>query len=116
MTETHLAVFKGRQIRKTLHKNELWFSVSDAVLALTDSVDPKQYIKKMRQRDQELNSCWGTICTPLEIMSPDGKIRDTNCANTKENYLIEPESRKNWRGKSRGRDYESVDAGRINRE
>ena len=65
--ETNIAVFKGKEIRKTIHKNEWWFSVSDVVEALTDSADPKQYIKKMRQRDPELNSYWGTICTPLEI-------------------------------------------------
>jgi hypothetical protein len=80
--ETSIAVFKGKGIRKTLHKNEWWFSVSDVVEALTDSIDPKQYIKKMRQRDPDLNSYWGTICTPLEIMAPDGKMRETNCANT----------------------------------
>src|SRR4030043_1197410 len=78
--ETNIAVFKGKEIRKTIHKNEWWFSVSDVVEALTDSVDPKQYIKKLRQRDQELNSYWGTICTPLEIVAPDGKMRETNCS------------------------------------
>jgi len=88
MTETHLAVFKGRQIRRTLHKNEWWFSVTDVVEALTDSADPKQYIKKMRQRDQELSSYWGTICTPLEVIAPDGKKRDTNCANTEGIFRI----------------------------
>jgi len=80
--EPNIAVFRGKEIRRTLHKNEWWFSVSDIVEALTDSADPRQYIKKMRQRDQELSSYWGTICTPLEIMAPDGKIRETNCANT----------------------------------
>ncbi|MDP2158640.1 MAG: Bro-N domain-containing protein [Nitrospirota bacterium] len=80
--ESNIAVFRGKGIRKTIHKDEWWFSVSDVVEALTDSADPKQYIKKMRQRDQELNSYWGTICTPLEIKAPDGKMRDTNCANT----------------------------------
>jgi prophage antirepressor-like protein len=88
MTETHLAVFKGKQIRRTLHKNEWWFSVSDVVEVLTDSADPKQYIKKMRQRDPELNSYWGTVCTPLEIMAPDGKMRETNCANTEGMFRI----------------------------
>jgi len=79
---TSIAVFKGKEIRKTIHKDQWWFSVSDVVEALTDSVDQKQYIKKMRQRDPELNSYWGTICTPLEITAPDGKMRKTNCANT----------------------------------
>ena len=50
--ETNIAVFKGKEIRKTIHKNEWWFSVSDVVEALTDSADPNQYIKKMRQRDR----------------------------------------------------------------
>jgi hypothetical protein len=86
--ETSIAVFKGKEIRKTTHKNEWWFSVSDVVEALTDSADPKQYIKKMRQRDPELNSYWGTICTPLEIMAPDGKKRETNCANTEGIFRI----------------------------
>jgi hypothetical protein len=86
--ETNIAVFKGKEIRKTLHKNEWWFSVSDVVEALTDSADPKQYIKKMRQRDPELNSYWGTICTPLEITAPDGKKRETNCANTEGIFRI----------------------------
>jgi len=86
--ETNIAVFKGKEIRKTIHKNEWWFSVSDVVEALTDSVDPKQYIKKMRQRDPELNSYWGTICTPLEIAAPDGKMRETNCANTEGIFRI----------------------------
>ena len=54
--ETNIAVFRGKEIRKTLHNNEWWFSVSDVVEVLTDSTDPKQYIKKLRQRDQELNS------------------------------------------------------------
>ncbi|MBM4350253.1 MAG: Bro-N domain-containing protein [Deltaproteobacteria bacterium] len=86
--ETNIAVFKGKEIRKTIHKKEWWFSVSDVVEALTDSADPKQYIKKMRQRDPELNSYWGTICTPLEIMAPDGKKRETNCANTEGVFRI----------------------------
>jgi DNA-damage-inducible protein D len=86
--ETKIAVFKGSQIRKTLHNDQWWFSVADIVQALTDSPDPKQYVKKMRQRDSELNSNWGTICTPLDILAPDGKIRETNCANTEGIFRI----------------------------
>lgn len=61
-----IAVFQKKEIRKVLWKDEWWFSVADIVEVLTDSVDVKQYIKKMRQRDPELNFYWGTICTPLE--------------------------------------------------
>jgi DNA-damage-inducible protein D len=86
--ETRLVVFKDKQIRRTLHNNAWWFSVADVVEALTDSTDPKQYIKKMRQRDPELNSYWGTICTPLQLLAPDGKLRETNCANTEGLFRI----------------------------
>ena len=62
--DTKLVVFQGKEIRKTLHNGDWWFSVADVVAVLSDSVDPRQYIKKMRQRDPELDSNWGTICTP----------------------------------------------------
>ena len=71
--ENKLVVFKGKEIRRTLHNNEWWFAVADVVEALTDSADPRQYIKKMRQRDSELNSYWGTICTPFRLKALDGK-------------------------------------------
>jgi len=52
--ETKIAVFKGKQIRKTIHNNEWWFVVEDVVLVLTDTVNVKDYINKMRRRDEEL--------------------------------------------------------------
>ena len=48
--ETNLAIFKGREIRRTLNNNEWWFSVGDVVEALTDTVNSSDYIKKMRSR------------------------------------------------------------------
>ena len=83
-----LSVFKGTKIRKTWHKEEWWFSVVDIVEALTDSNDPKQYIKKMRSRDPELNSNWGTICTPLQMKAKDMKERKINCANVEGAFRI----------------------------
>jgi len=53
----------------------------DVVAVLTESADPKQYIKKMRSRDPELNSKWGTICTPTRIMASDGKWYNTQAAD-----------------------------------
>jgi len=83
-----LAVFKGKRIRRLIHDDEWWFSVTDIIEALTDSPDPKQYIKRVRQRDLELNSYWGTICTPLELLAKDGKRREANCANTEGIFRI----------------------------
>ncbi len=53
--ETKIALFKGKEVRKTIHDNEWWFVISDVVSVLTDSVDPKGYIKDMRRRDDELS-------------------------------------------------------------
>jgi prophage antirepressor-like protein len=72
--ETKLAIFKGKEIRRTLHNNEWWFAIVDVVEILTDSADPRQYMKRMRQRDTELNSYWGTICTPLPLKASDGRL------------------------------------------
>ncbi len=83
-----LAVFEGKQIRKIIHVGEWWFSVADVVEVLTGSVDTRQYIKRMRQREPELDSYWGTICTPLELLAPDGKRRKTNCSNTEGLFRI----------------------------
>ncbi len=91
--ESKLVVFNDKQIRRTLHNNEWWFSVADVIEALTESVNVKDYIKKMRKCDMDLNSNWGTICTPVELRAPGSKLRKTNCANT------EPESKKRQKGK-----------------
>ena len=77
-----IAIFEGKKVRKIWHQNEWWFSIFDIITVLTNSTDPKQYIKKMRQRDPELDFNWGTICTLLELIAPDGKKRETNCTNT----------------------------------
>ena len=39
--------------------------------------DVKQYIKKMRKRDPELEARWGTICTPVRMQATDGKYYNT---------------------------------------
>jgi DNA-damage-inducible protein D len=74
MVDLKIVVFNDRTIRRIFHNNEWWFAVSDVVTILTDSVDVKQYIKRMRSRDQQLDSNWGTICTPLEMVN---KLNDS---------------------------------------
>ena len=53
--EDRIALFQRKEIRRTIHNNEWWFVITDVVAALTDSVDPSQYLKRMRQRDPQLN-------------------------------------------------------------
>lgn len=75
--------FENRKIRSAWDEQaeEWYFSVVDVVAVLTDSADPKQYIKKMRSRDPELGSKWGTICTPVVMAAADGKRRKIQAAN-----------------------------------
>ncbi len=68
--------------------DEMWIAVVDVVGVLTDSADPRQYIKKMRSRDPALDANWGTTCTPLALQAPDRKQRETNCANTEGLFRI----------------------------
>ena len=73
---------EDKQIRTAWNaeQEEWYFSVVDIVAVLTDSADPKQYIKKMRARDPELNLKWGTICTLVAMPTVDGKMRKIQAA------------------------------------
>ena len=83
MSENKVKLFENKRIRTAWDedKQEWYFSVADVVAILTDSADVKQYVKKMRSRDPELNSKWGTICTPVEMVAADGKNRQIVAAN-----------------------------------
>ncbi len=78
-----IQLFEGKKIRVVwdADKEKYYFSVADIVQLLTDSADAKQYIKRMRARDPELNSRWGTICTPTEMRASDGKVYKTQAAD-----------------------------------
>ena len=78
-----IQLFEGKKVRIVwdAEQEKYYFSVTDIVQVLTDSADVKQYIKRMRARDAELNSKWGTICTPVEMLAPDGKRRKTQAAD-----------------------------------
>lgn len=49
-----IAIFRGKKIRKTIYRNEWWFVINDVIASLTDSSDPAQYFKRLKQRDEEL--------------------------------------------------------------
>ena len=82
--ENHkIQIFENQKIRTAWNEDqeEWYFSVQDVIAVLTDSADPKQYIKKMRTRDPELSANWGTICTPVVMTAADGKQRKIQAAN-----------------------------------
>ena len=74
-------------MRRTIHKNEWWFVVEDVVLALTDTTNPKDYINKMRRRDEELSKGYGQIVHTLFVETPGGRQK-MNCATTEGIFRI----------------------------
>jgi hypothetical protein len=73
-----LAVFENKQVRRFYNEvTDTWyFSVVDIIAALTDSVNPTDYLKKLRKRDPELGSYLGTNCPQVEMLT-NGKKRKT---------------------------------------
>ncbi len=86
--ETHIAIFKGKKVRKTIHNKEWWFSVVDVCEVLTGSSDPGAYWRKLKQRLKEEGSEVVTICHGLKLKAPDGKMRATDCADTEGIFRI----------------------------
>jgi hypothetical protein len=85
MQDNHIAIFKGKKIRKTIYNKEWWFSVVDVVQALTDQSDDyiaRKYWNKLAQRLREEGSEAVTNCHQLKLLAPDGKMRETDCADT----------------------------------
>ena len=73
--ESIIKLFEGNQVRILWNEAEekYYFSVVDIVQVLTDTVNPTDYIKKMRVRDKELAKGWGQIVTPLSYQTLGGK-------------------------------------------
>ncbi|MCX6712298.1 MAG: Bro-N domain-containing protein [Candidatus Vogelbacteria bacterium] len=79
--ETRIAIFKGKEIRKIIYQNEWWFSILDIISALTDSPQSKTYWAKMKDRDKEMSQPF-PFWEQLKLLAEDGKMRETDCANT----------------------------------
>lgn len=81
LEETRIAIFRGKNIRRVIYKNEWWFVIEDVIVALTGSVNPKDYITKMKLRDPELSKGYGQFVSTLPIPTRGGKQK-MSCANT----------------------------------
>lgn len=86
--DTKLAIFKGKEIRKTINNNEWWFSVVDVCGVLTDSVDAGAYWRKLKQRLNKEGSEVVTFCHGLKLEASDKKKYLTDCANTEGLFRI----------------------------
>ncbi|MBC8444180.1 Bro-N domain-containing protein [Candidatus Woesearchaeota archaeon] len=83
-----LVVFEHKKIRRSWFKDEWYFSVVDIVKALTESVNPTDYLKKLRKRDSELRDYIGTNCPQIEMLTESNKKRLTLSGNTKDIFRI----------------------------
>ena len=87
---SNIKLFQNKKIRSVWNekKQQWYFSVVDVVGALTDSVNPTDYLKKMRKRDEALANYLGTICPQVEMMTETGKKRRTLAANVQALFRI----------------------------
>ncbi|MEK6792387.1 MAG: Bro-N domain-containing protein [Nanoarchaeota archaeon] len=82
-----LVVFQDKKIRRIWHEEQWFFSVVDVVEALTDSPTPRQYWGKVKDREfiaLQLSPIW----VQLKLIAEDGKLRETDCANTESLFRI----------------------------
>ena len=88
MADNKLVVFQDKKIRRILVDDEWYFSVVDVVAALTDSLDPGAYWRKLKQRLTAEGSQIVTFCHGLKMPAADGKNYKTDCANVKGMFRI----------------------------
>lgn len=82
MKEKAIVLFEEQEVRRVWNeKDEKWyFAISDIIQSLTGSINPGDYVKKMRLRDIALSKGWGQIVTPLYVKTSGGSQK-VNCAN-----------------------------------
>ena len=88
---TSLVIFQGKQFRRLWYNNGWYYSVIDIIAFLTDQEDfqtARKYWNKLSQRLREEGSEVVTNCHQLKLPAPDGKLRETDCANTKSLFRI----------------------------
>ena len=84
MQENKLAIFEEKEIRREWYNEDWYYSVVDVIFALTDSKDPKDYWYRLKTRvNEESKIELSTICRRLKLLARDGKMRETDCADTK---------------------------------
>ena len=87
---SNLILFESKHVRRVWdeEKQRWFFSIDDVVEILTESIDVKGYIKKLRKRDTELNADWGTKWPLVEMTAADGKKRKIKAADAEGLFRI----------------------------
>jgi prophage antirepressor-like protein len=89
MSNQNVILFENRQVRRyyDTEKETWYFSIVDIVEALTESVNPTDYLKKLRKRDIELGAYLGTNCPQIEMLS-NGKKRKILAGNAQDIFRL----------------------------
>ncbi len=105
--DTKIAIFRNKKIRRGIYKNEWWFSIIDIIEVLTGTERSRKYwsdLKKklLKEGYTEVSEKIGQ----LKLLASDGKLRETDCANTETIFRIiqtipspKVESLKRWLAK-----------------
>ncbi len=86
MDQSKIQLYDNQPIRTAWdEENEEWyFSIVDVIGALTESVDPSVYWRKLKQRLKIEGNETVTNCHGLKMRAADGKQRVTDVANTQQ--------------------------------
>ena len=85
-----MAIFKGKQIRKVIHNDEWYFSITDIIDALTASANSRRYWSDLKRKLIE-NEGFAQLyekIVQLKLESSDGKKYDTDTANVETLFRV----------------------------
>ncbi len=89
MEDTRIAIFKGRNIRKIIFRNKWWFSIIDIIAILAGNIRPRKYWSDLKKKlIKEGYSEVSEKIGQLKLEAPDGKLRETDCADTETLFRI----------------------------
>ncbi len=86
--KTHIAIFKGKKIRRKLVEDKWFFSIVDIVGVLTGSLRARKYWADLKMKLFEEGSEVSDKIGQLKLIAEDGKLRETDCADTETIFRI----------------------------
>ena len=81
---SNIKLFQTQQVRTHWNKeDEKWyFAIVDVIEILTESVKPRDYWYRLKQRERKNGIDLSTNCRQLKMKAKDGKMRETEIADT----------------------------------
>lgn len=88
--ENKIKLFENKVVRShwDSEQEEWYFSVVDVVVVLTESENPNNYWKVLKNRLKKEGSQLVTNCNQLKMPSSDGKMYKTDCMNTEQLFRL----------------------------